>query len=606
MKIKHKLSTLLLSSLMSVGLLSCSEVLEETPRTAFTIDYFKTNDGLYSAVYTAYAGLRYDYGPMGALILANTGTDEFTMGDQGAATDQHRELATYSLSPTNGAIGTPWGRNYSNINLCNAVVQFADATTLDATSKATVIGEARYLRAVYYLLLVENFGAVPLDLGSGELKFNATPSCKFYRTGTDLLAKNYQAMIDDLIFASQNLPDQRPAGEFRLSKAAALQMLSKVYMYRAYSSVKQATDFQNAYDAAKKVIDNKAKYGVDLLQDYGDVHKEGNDYNKEILFSVERTPLNNIANEVNNPSSDFADKVNISCNFFVSNYQSLTKGGKSLYPVRVLQYGRPLRQFAPTRWTLDVAFADKFNDSRYMHTFRDTYYVATFYTKGTTDYDTYVSNMAAIGLAMGDTACYLAPTEEIAKSLKSLTGAAAKKYVIFAPSEIYTNQNKTNNIYPALKKYEAVNRANFQDVSGRPFVVAKMSEVYLLAAEAAMALGKNDEAAQFVNVLRTRAAYRPGLTTADLNARIAKNQITASAINLDFILDERTRELCGESIRWADLAMRGKLIDRTKTKGYNPDVTTINNFHYLRPIPQSQLDAICEDNKSQFQNEGYK
>ena len=121
-----------------------------------------------------------------------------------------------------------------------------------------------------------------------------------------------------------------------------------------------------------------------------------------------------------------------------------------------------------------------------------------------------------------------------------------------------------------------------------------------------MALGKNDEAAQLINVLRTRAAYRPGLTTADLNARIAKNQITASAINLDFILDERTRELCGESIRWADLAMRGKLIDRTKTKGYNPDVTTINNFHYLRPIPQSQLDAICEDNKSQFQNEGYK
>jgi hypothetical protein len=606
MNIKHKISAILLSVIMGGGFLSCREVLEETPRTAFTIDYFKTSDGLYSAVYTAYAGMRYDFGPQGALILANVGTDEFSFGDQGAATDQTRELGTYNLSPTNGAIGTPWGRNYSNINLCNAVVEFAPSVSLDATSKARVVGEARYLRALYYLLLVQNFGAVPLDLGSGELKFNATPSCKFNRLGTDLLEKNYKAMIDDLIFASENLPDQRPAGEFRLSKVAALHLLSRVYLYRAYSTVKQASDFQNAYNAAKQVIDNKAKFGVDLLQDYGDVHKEGNDYNKEVIFSIERTPLNNIANEVNNPSTDFAEKVNISCNFFVSNYQAVTKSGKAFFPVRVLQYGRPLRQFLPTRWTLDVAFADKFNDSRFMHTFRDTYYVATFYTKGTADYDTYVANMASINLALGDTAFYLAPTEEIAKNMKALTGAAAKKFVVFAPSEMYTNQNRVNNVYPALKKYEAVNRANFQDVSGRPFVVAKLSEVYLLAAEAAMALGKNDEAAQLINVLRTRAAYRPNLTSADLNARIAKNQITASAINLDFILDERTRELCGESIRWADLALRGKLIDRTKTKGYNPDVATISNFHYLRPIPQSQLDATCEENKSQFQNEGYK
>lgn len=606
MNIKHKISVILFSLIMGVGLLSCRDVLEEIPRTAFTIDYFKTSDGLYSAVYTAYAGMRYDFGPQGALILANVGTDEFTFGDQGAATDQTRELGTYSLSPTNGAIGTPWGRNYSNINLCNAVVEFAPSVALDATTKAKVVGEARYLRALYYLLLVQNFGAVPLDLGSGELKFNATPSCKFNRLGADLLEKNYKAMIDDLIFASENLPDQRPAGEFRLSKVAALHLLSRVYMYRAYSSVKQASDFQNAYDAAKKVLDNKAKYGVDLLQDYGDVHKEGNDYNKEIIFSIERTPLNNIANEVNNPSTDFAEKVNISDNFFISNYQAVTKSGKAFFPVRVLQYGRPLRQFLPTRWTLDVAFADKFNDSRYMNTFRDTYYVATFYTKGTTDYDNYVKDMASLGLAIGDTAFYLAPTEEIAKNMKALTGTAAKKFVVFAPSEMYTNQSRVNNIYPGLRKYEAVNRANFQDVSGRPFVVAKLSEVYLLAAEAAMALGKNDEAAQLINVLRTRAAYRAGLTSADLNTRIDKNQITARSINLDFILDERTRELCGESIRWPDLAMRGKLIDRTKTKGYNPDVTTISNFHYLRPIPQSQLDATCEENKTQFQNEGYK
>lgn len=598
MKIKYKISTFLLV-LMLTGLFSCKEVLEETPRTAFTIEYFKTADGLQAAVYTAYAGMRYDYGPFGAIILSTVGTDEYTYGDQGAS-GQTLECGTYNISSTNGSIATPWQRNYSNINLCNAVVDFGpNVTGLNATTKNKLIAEARYLRALYYLILVQNFGAVPLDLGSGDLKFNDAPTCKFNRTGSDLLAKNYKAMIDDLTFASENLPDQRPAGEFRLSKAAALHLLSRVYMYRAYSSVKQATDFQSSYDAAKKLIDGKAKYGVDLLQNYGDVHKEGNDYNKEILYSVERMPLNDIANEVINPGSEFVEKVNISCNMYVSNYTSVSKGGKALFPVRVLQYGRPLRQFCPTRWTLDVAFADKFNDSRYSNTFRDVYQVATFYTAGTADYNTYISNMASIGLVLGDTAFYMAPTEQIAQDLK----AKNPKYVVYAPSELYTNQNRVNNLYPALKKYEAAQRANFQDVSGRPFVVAKLSEVYLLAAEAAMQLGKNDEAAQLINVLRTRAAYRPNLTTTDLNARIAAMQITAAAINLDFILDERTRELCGETIRWADLAARNKLVERVKK--YNPDAGAIKDYHVLRPIPQLQLDATCETDKKQYQNPGY-
>ncbi len=597
MKLKHTLASVLLG-VIALTFSGCQEVLDETPRTAFTVDYFKTQDGLQSAIYTAYAGLRYDYGPIGAMVLGNVGTDEFTYGDQGAS-GQTLECGIYSISPTNGAIGTPWNRNYSNINLCNAVVQYAPGVNMDATTRNKFMGEARYLRAMYYLLLVQNFGAVPLDLGSGDLQFNTTPSCTFRRNDPNLLKKNFQAMIDDLVFAADNLPDQRPAGEFRLSKAAALHLLSRVYTYRAYSAVKESTDFQNAYDTAKKLIDNKAKYGTDLLADYGDIHKEGNDYNKEILFSVERLPLNNIANEVANPSTDFAEKVNISCNMFVSNYTSVTKNGVALFPVRVLQYGRPLRQFCPTRWTLDVIFADKLNDSRFSHTFRDTYYVATFYTAGSSDYNKYVSDMSALGLALGDTAFYLAPTDAIAKTLK----AANKKYVIYSPTEMYSNQNKANNIYPALKKYEAVNRNSYQDISGRPFVVAKLSEVYLLAAEAALALGKNAEAAQYINVLRDRAAYRPSISSTELASRKAKLQVAASDMTLDFILDERTRELCGESMRWADLAMRGKLVERAKK--YNPDVTNLQSFHLLRPIPQSQLDATCETDKSQYQNPGY-
>jgi hypothetical protein len=144
-------------------------------------------------------------------------------------------------------------------------------------------------------------------------------------------------------------------------------------------------------------------------------------------------------------------------------------------------------------------------------------------------------------------------------------------------------------------------------VSGRPFVVAKLSELYLLAAEAAMQGGSGGgtaEAATLINVLRTRAAYRPGLTTAQIAARAAVIQVTGSQITLDFILDERTRELCGESMRWPDLAMRGKLISRVQA--YNPDAgPNIQSFNILRPIPQTELDALTDPNKAQYQNPGY-
>jgi hypothetical protein len=75
-------------------------------------------------------------------------------------------------------------------------------------------------------------------------------------------------------------------------------------------------------------------------------------------------------------------------------------------------------------------------------------------------------------------------------------------------------------------------------------------------------------------------------------------------MNLDFILDERTRELCGESCRWPDLAMRGKLLDRVKA--FNPDAgPNIQPFHVLRPIPQSQLNTLTDANTSKYQNTGY-
>ncbi|BAV08893.1 Starch-binding associating with outer membrane [Filimonas lacunae] len=600
-----KLNNIIQASLIAATLLAggCQKKLEEKPYTVFTVDYFKTPSGLQNAVYALYSGMRFDYGPIGAVLIANSGTDEWTYGDQ-VTGGSELELGTYPLTSSNGHILTPWNRNFSNINLANAVIQFAPVVTLNAAVKTRLVAEAHFLRGLYYFLLVQQFGAVPLDLGMGELAFNQNPYQGFNRLPTaELFVKNYQTIIDDFTFASENLPDQRPAAAFYLSKAAALHMLTKAYIFRGYSAAKQSTDFGNAWTTAKKLLDNQATYGVSLLTNYADVHKEGNDYNAEILYSVERIPGDPIDNEVASPGSDFANKANISNNLFNCNYQNnvAIPANSGKYPVdRVIQYGRPLRQLCPNPYIYEVAFLDKVFDSRYDNTFR-TVWLAT--------------NTNVAGINVGDTAYFIAPNQKYADSLTLL---GTKKYRIIAPSEFYLPSRPAIQMFPNLKKYDDNKRGTANDVSGRPFVVSKLSEVYLLAAEAAIQEGRKGDALPLILTLRKRAAYRSGLDSATISnrqkimAKINKGTVAAPVwvdlttddMTLDFIMDERTRELCGESVRWPDLACRNLLYDRVKK--YNTAATNkVRVLDVLRPIPQTQLDAMNDPDKAKYQNTGY-
>jgi hypothetical protein len=125
-------------------------------------------------------------------------------------------------------------------------------------------------------------------------------------------------------------------------------------------------------------------------------------------------------------------------------------------------------------------------------------------------------------------------------------------------------------------------------------VLIRLAEMYLVAAEAAWRQNKPAVAADYLNVLRTRAA-KPG--------KEAEMQVEADEINLDFILDERARELMGEGHRWYDLKRTGTLLERVKQ--YNLDAApNIKEMHLVRPIPQTQIDRVS--NPGEFtQNPGY-
>jgi hypothetical protein len=130
-----------------------------------------------------------------------------------------------------------------------------------------------------------------------------------------------------------------------------------------------------------------------------------------------------------------------------------------------------------------------------------------------------------------------------------------------------------------MMKYFDTKRADLNSPSIRPVIVYRLAETYLIAAEAAFMLGKTTDAVSFINTIRERAA--------DLNTA---NNIQASDLSIDFILDERSRELCGENMRWWDLVRTNKLLERVRL--HNPEARpNIQQKHVLRPIPQAQLDA---------------
>jgi len=585
----------------------CKKVLEEKPYTVFSVDYFKTPSGFQNGVNAVYSGMRFLFGPEGAASMATSGTDEWAMGDQaraGAAGDL-TSFCNYTLDNTGGSILTPWNRSFNNINLANFLVEFAPDIAIPDADKKVALGEVRFLRALYYLNLVQYFGAVPLDLGAGDLKPNTTPYQGFNRLPTgEVFVKNYQAIIDDLVFATLNLPDKRPAGAFKLSKAAAFHLLAKAYIHRAYSTAAVSSDFANAYTAATEVINNPAKYGVALQTYYADVHKPNNDYNSEILFSIERIPGNYAADEVPNPDGIGGTKGMDVSNDFCGNYTAVRAplNTSATVPVvnRTVQYGRPIRRWCPTPWLYNTAFADKFNDSRFEGSFR-TAYIASATGGG------YTSGV--------DTGFVMALTDRIADSLNGIApvGPRLKPYRVVAPREFYFvsgslngNQDATSNMYPSLSKYEDPSKGVPNYPGGRPFPVCKLGETYLLAAEAALGSGNAAAAMTLINVLKQRAVNRPGLSPGELTARYDAIKLTAPGqVTLDFILDERTRELCGESMRWGDLAVRNKLISRVQLYNSDASANIRANKHELRPIPKEQLDRIIDPDKQKYQNPGY-
>lgn len=626
---------------------SCSDILDEQPRSIYEPTFFQTEKGVEGGITSMYAHLRYIYGQAYYYNSCLTGTDEATYAQSADGNFKDADLSGVgSLTASSSRSDVLWGTAFSNINTANGVLENGSKV---GVSEA-LLAEAHFFRGMDYFLLVQTFGGVPLDLGAGELKFNVSTSRTSVRnTVPEVYTK---AVFPDLKTAITNLPDN-PRVTGGVTKTVARLYLSKAYLTYGWwlenpnniptypecdrtdpDGHDAAWYYQQAYDIATEAIDNPGPYG--LMESFYQVNTGPYDRNKEILLYADHTQEDEYYNggSLSYGSGGAPDNfAGWMMNWNYTDIQAKDKDGNTISPViRVAEqaYGRPWTRMAPPHGVFTKTFKDKTKDSRYDGTFT-TVYRGNWSTNGK-DWTT-VSGANGIAVAEGEPLLTFLPEDDPNIQYpdgagNSNTGAGVitgRGDYVMGPSAI------SRRVYPGLWKLGPYRTDNGTGPgqpnagSTRPYNIAKFSELYLIAAEAAVkgATTKPDKSArELVNVLRDRAGKWTFNNAENKEMDVDYgSQLTAetpATIDINFILDERSREFYGEGYRWFDLVRTQKWNEYADSyeicgndKGDRNIVTytrTIKPGHYLRPIPQGQLDGMemSADEKKNYQNPEYR
>ena len=618
---------------------SCSEdILDETPRDRFTPEFFQTEQGVEGGLTFLYQNMRNIYGDGYYLNMTETGTDEY-----GAAQSADNNFFDFDLteqgnlsSASGFAVGVVWGNSFRAINTASGIIENAAAVGLDES----LIGEAQFFRAWYYFLLVQTYGGVPLDLGSGELRFNQSATRTSVRnTVPEVYAR---AILPDLEAAVDALTDtQRLTG-------AATKNVARLYLAQAYLTYAwwlenpnniptypeaPRTDpngngagyyYQQAYNTAISGIENPGNY--ELLDYFYDVHVATNDRHNEMLLYADRTEESQIYNGADLGFSSTGGSANTAAWMVTPNYTTINVDGVAAVQREAAQsYGRPWTRMAPPINVFEETFDDKDNDSRYDATFVSSY-------RGNWDKggDTTPTLTAANGLEIAPGDAVISFLDEYNPNVTYVNGGGLGGGEIPGRSDYVINLNEINRrFYPGLWKigtYRTDNEGGLGSPNGaitRPYPIAKYSEFYLVAAEAAVKGASGSYTArQLVNVLRARAG-RWRFDNGEQEERIEDNSAamtsaTPAVIDIDYILAERSREYFGEGKRWFDLVRTQKWqeyassyqIGGNDASDHSPTTTNrnIEDYHYLRPLPLGEIDLLnaSDAEKAAYQNPGYQ
>jgi len=650
---KNKILNIAIVSILVLSLASsCKKsFLDETLKTSRDLEFYKTDAGIQQLVNGAYHQV-FATPFNGEMAYANMcyGTDEFRVGgdpSNGMYNSYGNTFGSF-VTPNNGntvPAEAQWDNLYIGIGHANLIIQNAttSASTADAIKK-TALGEGYFLRAYNYLRLVSQFGAVPITkepFTKVELEFTRSSPKDVY----DLIIADFTQAYNLLSNVGS------PA---RITKDAAAHFLAKAYLSRT-------SEINDSWNASTKTADLAAIIPLcdavianhPLAPNYGDLWRYtapngANENLRELILSAQFT------------SDLTASGQNTQHLYYVSRYEDIAQ------MQRDLSGDRPFSRLAPTFFMYRIY--DMQNDSRFWKTFRTKHKVnANAPTSG------YVQGDLGIMYVINQPGDTRFSANVLNNSVVYSGTGKTIPHVYVAYKNGVTADGGWNDTrrFPSLSKFMDGSRtAGFNDVRGlRDITLARSAETYLIAAEAKIrqakaGVGSYADALAYINPVRARAQYSNGenrsvyydggaapssvpqsippsffpensyyesnnipVTTAASSSLAVTNVAALPAADeyiinllgyssaydrmLCFLLNERSRELAGEYLRWQDLSRTKTLVARAKA--FNPDAApNIQDKHLLRPIPQTFLDgiqmgglALSASQKQAMQNPGY-
>jgi len=455
-------------------------------------------------------------------------------------------------NPSNSYFNNVFSWLYSIVNATNTIIdraenrtdiKWAGGSASAEDNKNRVIAEAKAIRAWAYRHLSYCWGDVPLNL---KESLGSTIKTDWERTP---VAEVRRQILSDLLFAEKYIPVE-PVLAGRLTKGAVQHYLAEMYLVinKPDSALYWANQVINT--PQYKLI--TARYGVKKTQPgvaFMDMFLQGNKNREE--GNTEALWVWQFQFETIGGGSDPSTRAN-----HQGRFMDIKIGGVVPLQITYERGGRGKAYTAPTKWAIDIYQKQDDRGSNYaMRKF--------FILKDATGNAPYPADKLPPTYHYGDT-IWLKWTDDLTPATWQRTD------------------------WPYSRKVEGTNPNNVtQSANFDDYIAIRLAETYLLKAEAQYRLGLSADAATTINVIRTRSNATP---------------ITAADINIDFILDERSRELFLEEQRRYTLLRTHKWYERTKAYNhFGGENITLRDT--LFPIPQTVIDANLT--KPMPQNPGF-
>ncbi len=606
----------------------CEEYLEEDFKSGAPTDvFYSTADGLEALIVASYVSNKIWYGHEEGFDFGDVGTDMYTYAQQHPNPEQFTFNPAFNSS--NGRLTVMWVEFYKGINSCNEALFYLTGETnpLSETLTTKRIAEVRYLRGFYLWHLAYTFGDIPLPLTHTQ-----SPILEAERVP---VADVYAQIMEDVTFAVDNLSasDNAADADFgRVTRDAALAFRARLNL-NIGSFISTGNEFSfpgsaNDYFTAAKADADAVIPNYSFYDDYSEMWLLSNNStskNLEGIWAINYSRNNHadlsLGTELNELYEDyFLPGVKPWDSRDGGHHGHLMWGMRyELYDgmVRDIFYGRRFRRYIPNKYLPDLY--DEAVDARFVNQFSHTWLGNNSDSTAYPTWDEYnvPGDITATGpiFGFGDTSIVVTkadlPDDRVVKASSDINRFlyVDGPYFVLDYDLLYNADGTINDegtdgrrLFLELSKFDDPERlaanGDGSERGIRDSYVFRLAEMYLIAAEADWRVNGGG-----YSYLETLADTRTLGTTTGAQLLAGYGINSAADLTLEFFLDERAREFPGEQIRWMDLRRAYNRTDWVaRIKQYNEDVDLLDVHHYLRPIPQAQLDAVQNDFP---QNTGY-